>query len=113
MKGVGPSDAIQYFVHDVVVMCTEPSTDEFVLKWKRADGTQSCSTRYTILKRQSPLKTDVSDSSRKRWVSTKARELIDLVGSVSKEHFGSILKIIRHRSGFILVDNGELILSVA
>ena len=113
MNDNGPSDAIQDFVHDVVVMCTEPGTDEFVLKWKRADGAQSCSTRYTRLKRRSLLKTDASDSSRKRWVSTKARELIDLVGSVSKEHFGSILKMIGHRSGFIVVDHGELMLSVA
>ena len=113
MNDDGPSDAIQDFVHDVVVMCTEPGTDEFVLKWKRADGAQSCSTRYTRLKRRSLLKTDASDSSRKRWVSTKARELIDLVGSVSKEHFGSILKMIGHRSGFIVVDHGELMLSVA
>ena len=46
MKDNGPSDAIQDLVHDVVVMCTEPGTDEFFLKWKRADGTQYCSTRY-------------------------------------------------------------------
>ena len=32
MHDVGPSDAIQDFVHDVVVMCTEPGTDEFVLE---------------------------------------------------------------------------------
>ena len=51
--------------------------------------------------------------SRKKWVWRKARDLIDLVGSVSKEHFGSILKMIGHRSGFIIADHGELMLSVA
>ena len=35
------------------------------------------------------------------------------MGSVSKEHFGSILKMIRHSSCFIVVDQRELMLSVA
>ena len=38
--------------------------------------------------------------------------MIDLVGSVLKDHFGHILKMIGYRSGFLIVDHGQLLLSV-
>ena len=35
-----------------------------------------------------------------------------LVESVSKDHFGRILKMIAYRSGFLIVDHNEVLLSV-
>ena len=68
--------------------------------------------RYMKLKGPGLLKPDALESARKRWVTRKAGKLMARVAHVLKEHFGRILKMIAHRSGFLIVDHGELLLYV-
>ena len=109
----GLSEVIQNFSHRVLELYGDLGTNEIILKWLRAGGRHYNSLRYKELDRSRELKIDAKESSRKKLVNRKARELMGLVGPVSKEHFGCILKIIAHRSGFLSVDHDELVLYVA
>ena len=57
------------------------------------------------------LKQNTMEKSCKTWINGKAHELMGLVGLVSKEHFVCILKMIVHRSGLLIVDHDEILLS--
>ena len=108
----GPSEVIQYFSHRVLGLCGDLGTNEVTLKWLRADGWHYSSSTYKKLERLHELKIDATESFCKKWINRKVRELMGLVGSVSKEHFGCILKMIVHHSGFLIVDHDKLLLSV-
>ena len=109
----GPLEAIQDFSHRLLELCGNPGTNEVTLKWLRADGRHYNSLTYKKLERSCGLKIDATESLRKKWINHKVRELMGLVGLVPKEHFRCILKMIAHRSRFLIVDHNELLRSVA
>ena len=108
------SKEIQDFAHRVLERCVALGTDdEYVLKWLRSDGQQYTTSRYKKMKGHCNLKTDAKQKSRKAWITDKARELMRLVGTSSKDHVGTILKVITDQSGYLIFEQGNLLLFIA
>ena len=113
LEDSGPSDVIQDFAYQVLEKCASPGLDAIYLKWLLSDGQQHTTSRFKRPKGPRRLKPDVKERSRKDWTTGKAYKLMKLVGCTSKENIGSILKVIAEKSGLLILDHDELLLSVA